>query len=373
MTKQDKKLFTPGPLGCSSTVKSAMMRDLGSRDSEFIDAVANIRKGLLDVAGVSEESWTAVILQGSGTYAVEAVLQTTSPREGARILVIANGAYGKRMVKMCQVAGIECDVVTSSEVLPVDLEKIKAQLSLGAKYSTVAVVHCETSSGVMNDVAAVGDLVRLHQPMAHYLVDAMSSFGAVPLELLNVDFVVSSANKCLQGVPGFSYAISRKKALARCEGNSRSLSLDLFDQDKNMEKTKQFRFTPPTHTIMAFRQALKEFHEEGGLAGREKRYKDNRSVLKKGMAEMGFAELVPEHYAGHIITCFYYPKHPNFSFEKFYQKLSDIDQVIYPGKVTEAPCFRIGNIGHVSTKDMEHLLHCIKIVLKEMQIPLPVV
>ena len=150
------------------------------------------------------------------------------------------------------------------------------------------------------------------------------------------------------------------------------------------------RFTPPTHTILAFRQALKEFHEEGGLAGREKRYKDNRAVLKKGMAEMGFEELVPEQYAGHIITCFYYPKHPNFSFEKFYQKLSDIggcsplfqlticihlvlDQVIYPGKVTEAPCFRIGNIGHVSTKDMEHLLHCIKIVLKEMQIPLPVV
>ena len=176
-----------------------------------------------------------------------------------------------------------------------------------------------------------------------------------------------------------------------------------------MEKTKQFRFitfwvydydillyllrfTPPTHTILAFRQALREFHEEGGLAGREKRYKDNRAVLKKGMAEMGFQELVPEQYAGHIITCFYYPKHPNFSFEKFYQKLSDIggykmltifnkkivfilllDQVIYPGKVTEAPCFRIGNIGHVSTKDMEHLLHCIKIVLKEMQIPLPVV
>ena len=171
----------------------------------------------MDVAGVSEDSWTAVILQGSGTYAVEAVLQTTSPREGARILVIANGAYGKRMVKMCQVAGIECDVVTSSEVLPVDLKKvglnlnnmyfslkckskiqIKDQLSSGVKYSTVAVVHCETSSGVMNDVSAVGDLVRLHQPMAHYLVDAMSSFGAVPLDLLNVDFVVSSANKCLQ-------------------------------------------------------------------------------------------------------------------------------------------------------------------------------
>jgi len=369
---KDKKLFTPGPLGCSVTTKEAMLRDLGSRDSEFINAVANIREELLNVAGVSEPDWTAVLMQGSGTFAVEAVLQTSSPRSGARVLVFANGAYGKRMHKVCSVVDIACDLVVSSEILPVDLSSVKEKLCSGVAYSTVCVVHCETSSGVMNEVEKIGELVRKHQPKASFFVDAMSSFGAVPLDLKNVDFVVSSANKCLQGVPGFSYAICRRTVLANCVGNCRSLSLDLVDQDQNMEKSGQFRFTPPTHTILAFRQALQEFHAEGGLVGREKRYKENRAVLKKGMAELGFKELVPEENAGHIITCFYYPRDPNFSFEKFYRKLSDIGQVIYPGKVTDAACFRIGNIGDLHVIDMEHLLGCIKQVLSEMGVKVPV-
>jgi len=223
----------------------------------------------------------------------------------------------------------------------------------------------------MNSVEKVGELVRRYQPTAHYFVDAMSSFGAVPLQLDNVDFVVSSANKCLQGVPGFSYAICRRSSLAKCKANSRSLSLDLVDQDEVMEKTGQFRFTPPTHALLAFQQAIKEFYQEGGLKGRSNRYKSNREILKKGMKEMGFKELVPEKFAGYIITCFFYPDHPNFSFETFYKKLSDIDQVIYPGKVTSAPCFRIGNIGDLHSKDMSHLLVCIQRVLKEMKVPLP--
>ena len=248
-----------------------MLRDLGSRDSQFIEAVADIRRSLLDIAGVSAKEWTAVLLQGSGTYAVEAVLQTSSPREGARVLVIANGAYGKRMVQVCQVAGIDCDVIRFAEILPVDIEKISAKLSSGVTYTTVCVVHCETSSGVMNDVETIGQLVRKLQPKALYFVDAMSSFGAVPVELSNVDFIVSSANKCLQGVPGFSYAVARKSALEKCEGNSRSLSLDLVEQEKGLASSGQFRFTPPTHTLLAFRQAVKEFYQEGGLAGRQRR------------------------------------------------------------------------------------------------------
>jgi len=369
---KDKKLFTPGPLGCSAGTKEAMLRDLGSRDTEFIQAISDIRKELLNVAGVSEPDWTTVLMQGSGTFAVEAVLQTSSPRAGGRVLVFANGAYGKRMHKICSVAGIDCDLVVSTEILPVDLNKVTEKLCAGVNYTTVCIVHCETSSGVMNEVEKVGELVRKHQPSAFFFVDAMSSFGAVPLDLQTVDFVVSSANKCLQGVPGFSYAICRRSALSKCAGNCRSLSLDLVDQDQNMEKTGQFRFTPPTHTILAFRQAIKEFYAEGGLKGREKRYKDNRTVLKEGMAKFGFKELVPEKYAGHIITCFYYPKNPNFSFEKFYKKLSDIDQVIYPGKVTDASCFRIGNIGDLTVGDMHHLLDCIKQVLGEMGVSLPV-
>ena len=220
---------------------------------------------------MSPQVWTAVLLQGSGTYAVEAVLQTCSPREGARVLVIANGAYGKRMGQICQVAGIECEVMRSAEIFPVDLDRVRARLTAGVRFSAVCVVHCETSSGVMNDVESLGRLVRETQPEAFYFVDAMSSFGAVPLDLSSVDFVVSSANKCLQGVPGFSYAISRRSALESCQGNCRSLSLDLVEQERNMASTGQFRFTPPTHTILAFRQAVKEFYEEGGLEGRQRR------------------------------------------------------------------------------------------------------
>jgi len=325
----------------------------------------------LNVAGVSSSEWTTVLMQGSGTFAVEAVLQTSSPREKAKVLVFANGAYGKRMHKICTVAGIDCELMVSSEILPVDLNVVEEKLSSGTEYTTVCVVHCETSSGVMNPAEEIGMLVRKHQRSAFFFVDAMSSFGAVPLDLQCVDFVVSSANKCLQGVPGFSYAICRKSALAKCAGNCRSLSLDLVDQDQNMEKTGQFRFTPPTHTILAFRQAVKEFYEEGGLKGREARYKENRAVLKMGMANLGFRELVPEANAGHIITCFYYPEHSNFSFERFYQKLSDMDQVIYPGKVTDASCFRIGNIGDLNVEDIGHLVECIKKVLNEMEVPMP--
>jgi len=369
--RQDKKLFTPGPLGCSLTTKQAMLKDLGSRDKDFIQTIKNIRQQLLDVAGVDSREWTTVLMQGSGSFAVEAVLQTTTPRTGGKVLVLANGAYGKRMKLMCDTAGLDCQLEIFSETEAIDVQHVEKLLKSKQKYSTIAIVHCETSSGVMNCVKEVGEVVRMHQPTANYFVDAMSSFGAVPLNLDNVDFVVSSANKCLQGVPGFSYAICRRSSLSRCKGNSRSLSLDLVDQDTVMDKTGQFRFTPPTHALLAFQQAIKEFYQEGGLKGRSSRYKCNREVLRKGMADMGFKELVPEEFAGYIITCFYYPDHQNFSFETFYTKLSDLDQVIYPGKVTTAPCFRIGNIGNLQAKDMERLLICIKRVLNEMKVPLP--
>jgi len=163
--------------------------------------------------------------------------------------------------------------------------------------------------------------------------------------LADVDFMVSSANKCLQGVPGFSFSLCRRSVLASCKGNSRSLSLDLEDQDSNMTKTRQFRFTPPTHVMLAFRQAIKEFYTEGGLQGRMARYQKNRAVLKSGMGKLGFMELVPEEYAGHIITCFHYPNHGNFNFEKFYKSLSDRGQVIYPGKLTDAACSVLGTLG----------------------------
>jgi len=311
-----------------------------------------------------------VPMQGSGTFSVEAVFQTAVSRTG-RVLILANGAYGKRMMKICDSIGISYDHNVSSEAMPVPI-KVVEEMLVKNLYDLVAIVHCETSSGVINDVEEVARVVRAKQPSAAVFVDAMSSFGAVPLLINNIDYLVSSANKCLEGVPGFGYAICRKEKLAQCKGNSRSLSLDLYDQVQNLDKTSQFRFTPPTHTILAFKQALDEFWAEGGVAGRAARYQANRAILKTKLNEMGFRQLVPEQHAGYIITSYLCPPHPNFDFKLFYSKLSDKDQVIYPGKVTDAETFRIGNIGHLFPNDLDHLIVCIREVLADMKVPLPI-
>merc|ERR1711981_725792 len=371
-TGQDKKLFTPGPLLCSATTKQAMLRDLGSRDIEFIETVEYIRHELLKVANVDPETWTTVPMQGSGTFAVEAVLQTVTPRKNGTVLILANGAYGKRMMKICDFCDISYDANVTSETRPVPLSEAKQWFAGNHKYDLIAIVHCETSSGVVNQVEEIASLAKKYQPEASVFVDAMSSFGAIPLNTKHVDYLVSSANKCLEGVPGFSYAICRKSKLFQCQGYSRSLSLDLVDQVKNLDATRQFRFTPPTHTLLAFKQALKEFWEEGGLDGRSKRYQENRNILKTELKKIGFKELVPDEHSSYIITSFLCPNDGKFQFKKFYERLSELDQVIYPGKVTDADTFRIGNIGHVFPEDMRHLIVCIKKVLQEMKVPVPI-
>lgn len=374
LSKKDKKLYTPGPLGVTLSVKEAMLRDVGSRDAEFIQCVKYIRQKLLDIAGVDNKTWTAIPIQGSGTFAVDAVFQTFCPREGAKALIIENGAYGKRMAKICEAAGIHCDVQSFREDRQAEAEVIKDALSGPVEYDLIAIVHCETSSGVINPVEEVGQLIREYSPDSVYLVDAMSSFGAVPLDLEEscADVLVSSANKCLQGVPGFAFALARTEKLDQCKGNSRSLSLDLYDQVKQLDATSQFRFTPATHAMLAFQQALNEFVEEGGVEARGKRYKENREILKAGMAELGFKQLLTEDIAGYIITSYYFPKDPNFAFKDFYDRLNEKDLVIYPGKVLDADCFRIGNIGDLHPADMRELLVAIKEVCADMNISLPI-
>ncbi|XP_076463958.1 2-aminoethylphosphonate--pyruvate transaminase-like [Babylonia areolata] len=371
---EDKKLFTPGPLGVSLTVKEAMLRDLGSRDVEFVSLVKYIRSRLVQISGVSEEEFTCVPIQGSGTFAVEAVFQTAVPRNDSKVLILENGAYGKRMSKICGATSIPYHMESFPENERVNLQRV-AELLKSEKFSLVSCVHCETSSGVINPVEEVGQLIKALSPDTVYFVDAMSSFGAVPLdfEAGKVDFMVSSANKCMQGVPGFSYAVARKSVLSKCKGNSRSLSLDLHDQNEGLDSNGQFRFTPATHAMLAFRQALVEFDEEGGLEGRANRYKENHRVVTEGMKRLGFKELLEESAQGYIITSYFYPKDPNFSFLEFYNRLNEKGQVIYPGKTLDIDCFRIGNIGHLFPQDMEKLLQCVEQVCKDMNMSLPVI
>ncbi|XP_062503061.1 2-aminoethylphosphonate--pyruvate transaminase-like [Corticium candelabrum] len=369
----EKKLFTPGPLNTSAATKQAMLRDLGSRDVEFVQTVAFIRRKLVELAGLSTDLFTCVPVQGSGTYALESVLTTTVPRQGGRVLALTNGAYGERSASICRVLGIDVEEVKFPEDETIDVQRVRDVVSRDQSFTNVSIVHCETTSGVVNSVEEVGRLVKQMLPNAAYFVDTMSSFGGMPLDLeaAQVDYMVSSCNKCLESVPGFSYVLANSRKLLACKGWSRSVSLDLVAQYNGLETNGQFRFTPPTHAMLALKQALKELDVEGGIEARAKRYQQNRKVLQIGMAEMGFKEYLDSNHQGYIITSYRYPSHPNFSFNEFYQRLNNKGMVIYPGKVTKADCFRIGNIGHLFSTDMDRLLLAIRDVCKEMNIDLP--
>lgn len=262
----------------------------------------------------------------------------------------------------------------SEETEFADIEGVANILKSHDDVALVTAVHCETSTGVINPVTELGQVVRQHAPKASYFVDAMSSFGAVPLEFDagGIDYLVSSANKCIEGVPGFSYVIANREKLAATKGNARSLSFDLLAQDAGLNSGGQFRFTPATHAMVAFRQALREFEAEGGLLSRAARYQANRAVLREGMARLGFRELLSADHKGYIITSFHYPQDPAFHFGDFYERLNAKDLVIYPGKVSVHDCFRIGSIGHLQPEDFETLIAGIEDVCRDMGMAVPV-
>jgi 2-aminoethylphosphonate-pyruvate transaminase len=370
-TAKDKLLFTPGPLTTSRTIKQAMLRDLGSRDAEFIRVIREIRQGLLDVAGVSiQAGYEAVLMQGSGTFAIEAVISSVIPADG-KLLVIVNGAYGERITKIAAAHGIETAVLRFAENEVPDVDLVDQALKEDSAITDVAVIHCETTSGIMNPIEAIGQAVKRHGKV--YFVDSMSAFGAVPFdfEACQIDYLVSSANKCIEGVPGFAFAICRRDALLASEGLARTVSLDLLAQWRGLESNGQFRFTPPTHALLAFRQALAELDAEGGVTARAARYQRNHQRVIEGMRELGFQEYVAADLQGWIITAFLYPTNPKFSFEDFYARLSQRDYLIYPGKVTRTDCFRIGHIGRLFPADMLALLAAVEIALEAMGIALP--
>ncbi|NUN95595.1 MAG: 2-aminoethylphosphonate--pyruvate transaminase [Candidatus Omnitrophica bacterium] len=365
----DKPLFTPGPLTTSRTVKQAMLRDLGSRDFEFVGLVRDIRDRLLALGGVDSETYAAIPMQGSGTFAIEAVLSSAIPPEG-KLLVIVNGAYGKRMVQMARIHKIDTLALEFPEDQRPSLDEADRMLASHPGVTHVAVVHCETTTGILNPIEELGRMVRARA--LRFVVDAMSSFGAIPTDLARceIDFLVSSANKCIEGVPGFAFVLARKEALLETEGWARTLSLDILAQWRGLESNGQFRFTPPTHALLAFHQALLELEQEGGVEGRHARYSHNHEVLIRGMREIGFEEYLAPELQGPIITSFRYPEHPNFSFEEFYRRLNERNYVIYPGKVSNADCFRIGTIGRIFESDILALLAAVREVVLEMGVEL---
>lgn len=361
-------LFTPGPLTTSATVKAAMQRDIGSRDSEFIEIVAAIRTELLRLAGTSrEKGYEAVLMQGSGTFGLEAVLSSVIPPDG-RLLVLANGAYGERMWQIAERLKIVTRIERWEENKSPDPGMVRELLARNPAPTHVAIVHLETTTGILNPIAEIGGMVR--ERGGRFIVDAMSSFGGVPLDVaeLGIDYLVSSANKCLEGVPGFSFVIARRAALEETAGWARSVSLDLHAQWQTLERNGQFRFTPPTHALLAFAQALRELREEGGVTARARRYRSNHAALVSGLERLGLHPYLAAERQSDVITAFRYPSNPAFVFEEFYERLSARGMVIYPGKLTHADCFRIGNIGQLSVADMASLISAIAETLGEMRI-----
>lgn len=352
-------LLTPGPLSTSQGVREAMLKDWCTWDEEYnLGIVQHIRRRLVELA-TSQPGYTAVLMQGSGTASVEAVLSTViNPQH--KLLIIDNGAYGARMADIARYHKLNHSLYKVSETSLPNIEEIERHLQQDSSITHVAMVHCETTTGILNPARDVAALA--HQYGKVMILDAMSSFGGIPMDIgdWQVDYLISSANKCIQGVPGFGFVIARQSLLQKCAGQARSLSLDLYDQWRCMEHQQgKWRFTSPTHVVRAFAQALTELDQEGGIAARHARYQQNQRLLSQGMQELGFRTLLPFALHSPIITSFYSPEQAGYNFKAFYQRLKEQGFVIYPGKVSDADCFRIGNIGEVYPQDIQRLLSAI--------------
>lgn len=356
----DYILLTPGPLSTSKRVRAALLKDWCTWDSEYNNMIQEMRSMLLKVANCSEDIYTSVLMQGSGSFSVESVIGTAVGKND-KLLILANGAYGKRMKDIADVLKINYKFIATPEREQYSVVALEEILKEDKEITHVSFVHCETTTGILNPLEDLANVVKSYNKTL--IVDAMSSFGGVKIDVedLGIDFLISSANKCIQGVPGFGFVIAKKESLMKTKGQAKSLSLDLYNQWNTMEKDNgKWRFTSPTHVTHAFYEALKELEDEGGVDKRYERYNSMQKVLVKGMKEMGFKTYVKEEYHSPIITTFLYPEKRTFEFKSFYNFLKTKGFVIYPGKLSDEDTFRIGNIGDITLKDIERLLEGIK-------------
>ncbi|MEK9935949.1 MAG: 2-aminoethylphosphonate--pyruvate transaminase [Rhodobiaceae bacterium] len=358
-------LLTPGPLTTSIEVKRAMLRDWGSWDEDFRALTADLRRRLLALLGDRADAYECIPMQGSGTFGVEAMLGTFLPRDG-KILVLSNGAYGARAAETVRYLGRELTVIDKGDYLPPRGEEVSAAIAADPAITHVLAIHCETSSGILNPLAEIAAATAATG--RKLLIDSMSAFGAIALQPSEIPFeaMVSSANKCIEGVPGFGFVLARRDALEASKGNAHSLSLDLHAQWAAMEKTGQWRYTPPTHVVAAFIEALRIHQAEGGVAARGARYAANRDILVAGMRDIGFETLLDDRWLSPIIVTFFSPADPAFDFARFYELMKRQGYIIYPGKLTVADSFRIGCIGRMDGAVMEGVIAAAAAALAEL-------
>jgi 2-aminoethylphosphonate-pyruvate transaminase len=359
-------LLTPGPLTTSARTRQAMLVDWGSWDERFNQLTASVCSQLLAILN-GAATHHCVPLQGSGTFAVEAAIGTLVPRNG-KVLVLINGAYGKRLAKICEVLGRDFSTFETAEDEPCSTADVDRLLHADPAITHVALIHCETSTGLLNPLPQIAQAVKEHGK--RLIVDAMSSFGALPIDAREVPFdaLIAASGKCLEGVPGMGFVFAEKHALGAAQGNCHSLALDLFEQHEYMARTGQWRFTPPTHVVAALHEALLQYHEDGGLPARQRRYANNCQVLLDGMAELGLRSFLPAAIQAPIIVTFHAPTDPRYQFKAFYERVKAKGFILYPGKLTEVDTFRVGCIGHVDAAEMRAAVAAIAQALHAMQV-----
>jgi len=358
-------LLTPGPLTTAHVTKQAMLKDWGSWDDDFRAMTRSLRQSLLDMLGPGLDAYDCVPIQGSGTYAVEAMLGSFIPRDG-KVLVLVNGAYGMRASQILEYLGRYHVVIDKGDYLPPRGVEVAQALAADPSVTHVFVVHCETSSGILNPIDEIADAT--FAAGRKLLIDSMSAFGALSLEVASLPFhaMVSSANKCIEGAPGFGFVIAQRSELETAAGISHSLSLDVHAQWKTMNSTGQWRFTPPTHVVAAFMEALSAHRQEGGVAARGARYARNRDAVVEGLRDLGFETLLDDDWLSPIIVTFFCPQDRAFSFEGYYDLMKSKGFIIYPGKLTQVDSFRIGCIGQIDEDVMHRVVAATRQSLDEM-------
>jgi 2-aminoethylphosphonate-pyruvate transaminase len=362
---RDPILLTPGPLTTTLRTKLAMLRDHGSWDAGFNAVTARVRHSLLAIIH-GADTHVVVPLQGSGTFSVEAAVATLVPRDG-HVLVLDNGAYCKRAARLTTLMGRKASSLVFGEAGPVDAAQLAAALQQDRSFTHVVMVHCETGAGVLNPLQAVADVCeRLGVGL---IVDAMSSFAAMELDARRARFdaLIAASGKCLEGVPGMGFVFIRKEVLAACEGRSQSLAMDLYDQHVYMEKTGQWRFTPPTHVVLALAEAIAQFEEEGCQPARLARYTRNCETLVAGMQALGFRPFLDPAVQAPIIVTFHAPDLPGYDFKAFYAAVRARGFLLYPGKLTQIETFRVGCIGAIDSAVIEQAVHAIGLALHDMK------
>ena len=361
---RDPILLTPGPLTTSLATKAAMLRDWGSWDAGFNAVTARVRTRLTAIVN-GEGTHVCVPMQGSGTFSVEAAVNTMVPRDG-HLLVLINGAYGRRLARLTEMMGRRLTVFETAEDVPTTAADVARKLDADPSITHVGLIHCETSTGILNPLPEIAETVA--QRGRRLIIDAMSSFGAIPIDAKTVPFdaLIAASGKCIEGPPGMGFVFARKSALEQCAGNSTSLSLDLHDQWTYMEKTTQWRYTPPTHVVVALDAALEQYLAAGGQAARLARYAANCDTLIAGMKEMGFRPFLDARIQAPIIVTFHAPADPRYAFKAFYDKVRDKGFILYPGKLTQLETFRVGCIGAIGPDEMRHAVNAVRDALADL-------